>query len=375
MFSIVDRGTVFAGAKGSDVQSAVFPGICVLPSGRWLSGFRAAPTKGGSVGHKVLTTWSDDEGRSWREPIEPFVPPTIDGKPGVCRSAQFTSIGGSDVLAMICWVDHSDPMLPFFNEETEGLLDTRILLARSDDDGKTWSEPVLVDTSPFNVPTAITGPVLCLKNGELACQFETNKHYWDTSPWRHESVLKFSSDGGETWPEHSVVTSDPDRRYFYWDQRPGVLADGTVLDLFWTFDRKEAVYLNIHARSSTDHGRTWSDLWDTGVPGQPAPPVSLPDGGIAMVYVDRTAAPVIKVRASSECGRTWPGATETTLAEAEAGSQTWRKSKMQDAWAEMGAFSIGLPATALLSNGDVLVLYYSGPETDFTGIHWARLRT
>ena len=183
MFLLADRGTVFAGAKGSDVQSAVFPGICVLPSGRWMSGFRAAPTKGGSVGHKSLITWSDDE------------------------------------------------------------------------------------------------------------------------------------------------------------------------------------------------GRTWSELWDTGVPGQPAAPVSLPDGRIAMVYVDRTAAPVIKVRASSDGGRTWPEETETPLTEAETVSQTWSKSKMQDAWAEMGAFSIGLPATAPLPNGDVLVVYYSGPETDFTSICWARLRT
>jgi hypothetical protein len=373
VFSIVNKGIVFAGAKGSDVQSAVFPGVCVLPGGRWICAFRAAPEKQGTVGHKALITWSDDEGQSWREPVEPFAPPAIEGKPGICRSAQLTSLGGGEVLAAICWVDHSDPKLPFFNEETEGLLDTRILLARSEDEGETWSEPVPVDTSPFNVPTPITGPILQLRNDDLACQFETNKHYLDTSPWRHESVLMFSSDGGRTWPEHSVVTSDPDRRFFYWDQRPAVLADGTVLDLFWTFDRDEALYRNIHARRSTDHGRAWSELWDTGVPGQPAPPVSLPDGTIAMVYVDRTAAPVIKARASSDGGRAWPEETETALAKAETDSQTWRKSKMQDAWAEMGAFSIGLPATTPLPGGDVLVVYYSGPETDLTGIHWARL--
>jgi hypothetical protein len=47
---------------------------------------------------------------------------------------------------------------------------------------------------------------------------------------------------------------------------------------------------------------------------------------------------------------------------------------MQDAWAEMSKFSIGLPATCALKNGDILVVYYAGPEVDCTDIKWARIR-
>ena len=47
---------------------------------------------------------------------------------------------------------------------------------------------------------------------------------------------------------------------------------------------------------------------------------------------------------------------------------------MADAWTEMGKFSVGLPATAALPDGDVLVVYYAGRETDRTDIEWARLR-
>ena len=47
---------------------------------------------------------------------------------------------------------------------------------------------------------------------------------------------------------------------------------------------------------------------------------------------------------------------------------------MQDAWTEMGAFSVGLPATARLAEGDVLVVYYAGPETDLTDVRWARVQ-
>ncbi len=108
--------------------------------------------------------------------------------------------------------------------------------------------------------------------------------------------MMFSKDGGKTWLEHIITSSDPENRIFYWDQRPGVLADGSILDLFWTYDNHKAKYLNIHARESRDAGRTWSQLWDTGVPGQPAPVVSLGNAQLAMVYVDRTRAPAIRCR-------------------------------------------------------------------------------
>jgi hypothetical protein len=146
-----------------------------------------------------------------------------------------------------------------------------------------------------------------------------------------------------------------------------------VLDLFWTFDRRKAVYRNIHARRSCDNGRTWSETWDTDVPGQPGPAVSLCDGRIAMPYVDRESTPVLKLRSSADGGRSWPDETELILDDTIAAAQQHAKESMQDAWAEMGAFSLGLPQTTSLADGDVLVAYYAGPETDHTAIHWARL--
>ena len=370
---VIARGRVFSGRENTDFQSCAFSDICVLPGGRWLCAFRAAPEKLATASQHVLMTWSDDEGGSWSDAIAPFGPATSDGKPGLFRRAAPTALGEHEVLACICWVDHSDSSLPFFNEDTEGLLDTRIFLARSHDAGATWSAPKRIATSPFDIPTPLTGPALVLPGGVLACQFETNKTYYDTTPWRHSSVLSFSTDDGNSWPEHVFTSRTTERGIFYWDQRPRVLPDGRILDLFWTYDNRESLYLNIHARESGGNGRTWSAPWDTGVPGQPAPPVSLADGRIGMVYVDRTAEPVIKMRASDDGGRTWPENSELAISTPTGASQTVKKTDMRDAWAEMGAFSIGLPETAILRNGDILVVYYAGPRTDHTNIEWARV--
>jgi hypothetical protein len=170
------------------------------------------------------------------------------------------------------------------------------------------------------------------------------------------------------------VSNDPANRFFYWDQRPAVIGKKQILDLFWTYDNKKAVYLNIHARESLDDGRTWSTIWDTGVPGQPAAPVRLKDDRIAMVYVDRTGVPTIKARISAAGGRTWPKKTETVLFRPPTINQTRNKKSMSDAWSEMARFSTGLPTTAALPNSDFVVVFYTGPETDKTDIRWVRVR-
>ena len=90
--------------------------------------------------------------------------------------------------------------------------------------------------------------------------------------------------------------------------------------------------------------------------------------------MDRTGAPLIKARISADGGRTWPDATETTLCRPRTGKQTVENTSMQEAWEEMTNFSLGLPATAALPDGDALVVYYTGPEPDHTDIEWVRVR-
>jgi hypothetical protein len=374
MLKIVNQGTVVSAQPKTDYSSCAFSGLCVLPNGRWLCAYRTARTKVNVGVQTTRLTWSDDEGKSWSSPIEPFKAPLIEGKEGRFRAGQPTSLGDSRVVMVLYWVDVSNPNLPFFNEETQGLLDSKIMLSFSDDNGETWSSPCLVDTSPFNQPTPITGPMLLLPDGRWILQFELNKHYYELSEWHHSSVLMFSSDGGKSWPEHTIASHDPTNRIFYWDQRPNMLSDGTIFDLFWTYDNATGIYLNNHARTLRDGEKTWSNIWDIGVSGQPAPAVQLSDGRLAMVYVDRTSEPIIKMRTSSDNGKSWPAETEMVIYRQALDSQTVRKNSMQDAWSEMGKFSLGLPTTAKTANGDIVIVFYAGHSTDETDIKFCQIR-
>jgi hypothetical protein len=371
MLKIIAEETVYSGKNNPVHSSCAFGQICVLPDGRWLCGFRAAPTKNRTEGQKALMTVSQDQGRSWSPPVEPFQAPAVDGKLGAFRSIAFTSLSGARVMATLFWVDVSNPHLPFFNEDTWGLLDSKIFHAFSEDYGEHWSEPQLMQAKPFDFPIALTGPTLRLANGDLACQFELNKHYYDESPWRHSSVMMFSHDEGKTWPDHSIITSHP--TLYYWDQRPAVMNNGEILDLFWTYDNKAGVYRNIHARSSRDNGKSWGEIWDTGVPGQPAPPQQFADGSIAMVYVDRTRSPEIRVRTSLDGGQSWPNGSDMLLYKSDSARPPCSRRNMEEAWAEMANFSLGLPATCMTGDNKLLAIFYAGPHKDKTDIHWRLL--
>jgi hypothetical protein len=153
-----------------------------------------------------------------------------------------------------------------------------------------------------------------------------------------------------------------------------VLRNGDLLDLFWTYDSQEHRYRTIHAKRSTDCGASWSADLDTGIPGQPAQVVSLPSGQVALPYVDRTGSPQINMRFSDDHGASWPQSSQILLHESGLSSQTLDKVSMADTWTELGQYSMGLPQSALLTNGGILVVYYAGERNDLTDILWSVVR-
>lgn len=351
-------------------NSASFPCIVKLPSGRWLATFKASEKKGDCDFMHAVITWSDDEGFSWTTAFEPVRLPGINSVKGQSRIAYLLPLCGRKVLMLLNWVDCTELSLPYYNPTDETLKDTRIFSCFSEDNGETWSSPQLLQIDGINAPVPLTGPPLLLADGTIACQFEINKAIGDLTEWVHRSAMIFSYDGGSTWKDVVMITGE--KSMYYWDQRPQVMADGkSIINFFWTLDGRNNQYINIHGRFSKDAGKHWGQLWDTGIYGQPGQPVDIGDGRLAAIEIDRSETPVITVRISRDEGRTFDEAL--VIYRENQQKQDSRNISMNDAWHEMVKFSVGHPNLLHLGNNELLAYYYAGTHNDFTNIEFVRL--
>ena len=363
---ILEHGIAYSGADTPKYSSCCFPGICQLSDGTIFASFKGAAQKVpcNHTDHGVAVI-SQDGGKTWSEPFEPFAPPVVDGKPTTIRTLYFLEIAPGDLLAVCNAVDGTMEDLPYYNEETEGLKETYILFSHSHDGGKTWDGLKRIQVQSFyNQPLPLTGaPFL---TGRICIQFEVNKHYYETEYWVHHSCAVYSADGGYTWGDEVVITDNPN--IYYWDQRISCLNDGTVADIFWTFDRDKGDYINIHFCKSSDGGRSFGTLKDTGLVGQPGNVISGKDGSMLAIYVNRDAAPVIRLAKSTDGGSTWEDAL--TVFDFGANTKGKQNAGMNDVWSEMGNFNIGHPFMTRLQDGRIMAYFYSGPSTHRTDFHY-----
>lgn len=368
---ILDHSIAYSGADTPKYSSCCFPAVCQTQDGTVFASFKGAAQKFpcNHTDHGV-TVISKDNCLSWSSAIEPFAPPIVDGKPTTIRTLYFLEVEPGNLLAVCNAVDATMEDLPYYNEETEGLKDTYILFSHSPDNGKTWDCLKRIQVKTFyDLPLPLTGAPFLTKDGRIGLQFEVNKPYYETAYWVHHSCAAYSADGGYTWGDEVVITDCP--TVYYWDQRISCLDDGTVADIFWTFDRDKGDYINIHFCKSTDGGRSFGPLTDTGLVGQPGNVISSKDGGMLAIYINRDAAPVIRIAKSTDGGSTWKDAL--TVFDFGANTKGKQNAGMNDVWSEMGNFNIGHPYITRLRDGRLMAYFYCGPSTHRTDFHYVMI--
>ena len=368
---IVGRGVVNSSVPDGAQAVATFPSITPLSDGDLLAAYRVGSTKD-SDDETIELRRSRDEGRSWSDPVQPFSS-TLSGRCGSLKAAYVTQLEGARLVASALWVDREAfPGKPLFNEETEGCLPMEILLAESEDLGRTWTPWRVVPMAQEIGPPSLTNPLLKLPDGRWILSIESNKNYLDTSRWLQRVVYLYSQDEGHSWSAPITVSQDPSGRIFNWDQRAVVTADSRLVTFSWTYDRETGAYLNMHRRLSVDEGATWTQPEDLGFADQASHPAILPDGRIVLAWVDRFQTRSIRARLASAIDGPFEPASEVVLYEhASAGGRT-QTLDTGEMLAEMNLWSFGLPFAEALPSGDVLVVYYAG-SLSCMSIYWARL--
>ncbi len=368
-----EHGIVYdASNRQPNEQVASFVSLCRLSSGSLICGFQLGPAK-----HAVTSTIrfcrSGDNGKSWCE-IPSCFETQLNGVSGSLSSGEIVELAPRHLLLYATWFDRSDPDRPLFDAETQGILHSRQLLAESRDDGTTWSDWREV-TTPGLSGCSATGPVQQWSDGRLALAFESYKEFDDPAPATHGAWLMISSDGGKSFDAPILVARHPESRIYYWDQRVCQCNSGDdSIAMFWTHDLKEERDLTVHmSRFSVNEAQDAPVLTDTGITGQIAAPLMLPDGRLLAFVVDRSGPMTMKLWQSSDGGQTWPAADALLVYEHNeqaALSQGNRDVDYAEYWDDMLQWSFGHPAIRLTAEGQVLLAFYAGIPNCLS-IHYA----
>ncbi|CAN5827613.1 hypothetical protein BH24ACT2_BH24ACT2_15490 [soil metagenome] len=207
-----------------------------------------------------------------------------------------------------------------------------VMLARSDDGGRSFADPVRVSEDERRViqPTVVSGPGERVVVGALdlgADSFDYRAEHGgqggppSTEPWRVVSWT--STDGGASFGPVTVVADGlvpPSRLIVNLGPAPSFATDPSGRRLYAAWDAGRGDARDVFLAHSDDGAATWSPATAVapGPRGQFLPAVAVaPDGRVDVVFYDRRADPD-DVRAEVTLASSWDGGatfTSTTVSD------------------------------------------------------------
>jgi hypothetical protein len=219
---------------------AAFPDICRLSNGDlfcvFYSGYGhvSKPNTQWPIGGRILAVRSSDDGKSWSKPLVIIDTAQDDRDPSVTYL--------KDGTLLLNW---------FTLKQNQ----VAVLLARSTDQGKTWSEPVTLDfNSPYSF--ACSSPIRQLPDGSLILGL----YHEDGSRNPAVGATVKSYDKGKTWTDLALIG---EKSGIFLDAETDVvvLKDGTLLAAL------RSSKVDMHFAQSKYVGKTWGPVRSFGFNG------------------------------------------------------------------------------------------------------------
>jgi Neuraminidase (sialidase) len=280
-------------AAGQQSRYRAFPAMERLSDGDLLLAYRDGRDHHATCDGAVLTVRSHDNGRTWDDPIAVVADPGWD-----CTTVHgMTQLHDGSIILYVWksrWLG-----VPFDQSRREA----HIFLARSLDGGRTWQPLEPAPEVPFLTHVGWRTPYGRVHegaDGTLLMPFY-GFHHDRSDVW--SSVVLFSPDEGQAWPEYAVVASDSEHERKYRETDLVRLPNGHLLAVI----REETPPYPFHRSYSTDDGRTWSRPERIGLQGQGPCILRLGSGSILLTFRDRQDPKHIGLAAavSSDGGQTW----------------------------------------------------------------------
>ncbi len=250
--------------------------LCVFYAGY---GHVSHPNADLPKGARICSVRSTDGGKSWGPAQVVADTPWDDRDPSVCQLP--------DGTVLVNWFTyyHGGPSVRPGNTAKY----KEIWLARSVDNGHTWSEPELIEPTA-NDHWGCSSPIRVLPDGKLL--MPVYRELLD--PLRNWSAVIISEDSGKTWSRPHMVDPDNDD-----NDEPDVVAlpGGELLCVM----RANVQGNTMWSSTSRDGGRTWSRSQALGFPGH-CPYLLLTSRNILLLG---HRLPGTSLHYSLDLGKTW----------------------------------------------------------------------
>ncbi len=351
----------------------VCTGLSLRPiaSGSILATFRVGSAKDSADGN-VFVAESLDRGETWEVICQGFRS-SFQGVRGEIRASHIAQPKPGKLVAFMTWFERPEPGSKLYDAKTDRLLKSRLLAAQSEDGGRSWDDYREIDTSPFT-GCAQCGPILQLPS-KLLIPFETYERP-EGVPQSIQTARCLPTADGRLFDPIVTVAKDSDQKVFYWDERLAYSPNHQrPVALFWTYDRAAQKDMPIHIAWSSPDGQTWEPPRSTGVRGQIALPLPLPDGRLLAFYVHRHPLGSMRLILSNDAGRTWDLDGELVVYENMGSGQRGMAGESDFAkyWEDMSTWTFGHPAGVVLDKSSVLLAYYAGKSKECLSARWARV--
>ncbi len=327
---------------------AAFPSIVQRPDGELIAAFRRAPDRRvfGESGNNhtdpnsyLVLVRSKDNGATWTKQPELMLAHPFGGSQDPCM-LQLND--GAILCSSYGWSRVDDSVIANFPETLRhgNFVFMGGYFVRSEDAGKTWTQPILPPPMPESATKNVFGAPLPAYNRGAFIQDANGRIYWAVAapasiePRRTDVHLMTSDDRGDTWQYRCPIATDG--KVTFNETSLYQTPNGDLVAFLRTADFDDHTVV---ARS-TDGGATFAPWKDAGWQGHPHFALRLPDNRVFLVYGYRHAPHGIRARVlNPEC---------TDFAEAE---EIILRDDGQNG-------DLGYPWATLTQDGRILAVYY-----------------